>query len=348
MDERKVGPPPDEDKINERLKNSPAVPYFMLPTEPGKFSEALDLVCLRLPERHRPAMESYRKNVNALLSTMYLPFRMCIVAAERQRYSLILAAERIRMIPITDVSEESLSEEERRKRALPQEERERRAVQKAKEKFAVEMASEESRNSCFVHAFFYFEELVQDPGIALALRELMRQGLVLAWSAIEALANDLFRSLVNEKPAFSELLLQDERTKKRFQVRDAVGILASYNYDLSEHMGDALNENCKLDDVETIRCVFDVLFPEDEKLRTELTDEALWKLFQRRNLIVHRRSIVDQVYLDNTGDKVALGSELPISQPDVDKATAVLFTVGCGLLSAVVKTQRMKFVAGQS
>jgi len=347
MDESKVGPAQDECKINERLKNSPAVAYFVLPTEPGRFSQSLDLTCLRLPERHRPAMESYRKNVNALLSTMYLPFRMCIVAAERQRYSLILAAESIRMLPISDVVHDSMPEWEKEKIGLSEEERKRRAAQKAKEKFAVEMA-EDGKSACFVHAFFHFEELVQDPGIALALRELMRQGLVLAWSAIEALANDLFRSLVNEKPAFSELLLQDERTKKRFQVRDAVGILAPYNYNLSEHMGDALNEYCKLDDVDTIRCVFDVLFPDDEELRAELTHDDLWRLFQRRNLIVHRRSIVDQTYLDNTGDKVALGSELPVGPVEVDNATKVLVSLGLKLLSAVVKTQPMKFVAEQS
>lgn len=315
--------------IEDRIRNSPAVPYFYLPVEPDRFSESLDLTCRRLPERYRPVMESFRKNVHALLLATYLPFKMSLVAVERQRYSHILAAERIRMLkPIH--------------KDLPEEEKERRAAQTANENFAVEMASEDGKNSCFVHAFFHFEELTQDPGIAVALRELMRQGIVLTWSAMEVLSNDLFCSLVNEKPALSEVLFQDERTKKRFQVRDTLGILASYNYNLSEHMGDALNQHCKLDDVETLRCVFDTLFPDDRDLHSKLADEGLWKLFQRRNLIVHRRGIVDQLYLDNTGESLALGSELPITAADVDKAMAVVISAGLELLSAVGKAQPME------
>ena len=220
---------------------------------------------------------------------------------------------------------------------LPKEEKERRATEVAKEKFEVERASDPGKNALFVHAFFHFEELTQDASITVALVELLRQGIVLAWSAVEALANDLFCSLINEKPALSDLLFQDERTKKRFQIRDAMGILASHNYNLSEHMGDALNRYCKLDDVDTIRCVFDTLFPGSDKLRSRLADEHLWKLFQRRNLIVHRRSIVDQAYLDNTGDSLSLGSELPITASDVDKAMALLFEVGLELVSTVGK-----------
>src|ERR1700688_845748 len=82
----------------DRIKNSPAIPYLMLPVEPARFSKSLDLACWRLPERHMPVMESVRKNVHALILTMDLPFKMCLAAAERQRYSQLLAAERILML----------------------------------------------------------------------------------------------------------------------------------------------------------------------------------------------------------------------------------------------------------
>jgi len=311
----------------DKLKNSPAIPFLLVPPEPARFSESLDLACRKLPERHRPVMESFRKNCHALTLTMYLPFKMCLAAAERERYSKVLAAERIRMLmPVHE--------------GLPEEEKERRAAELATEKFAVECASDPGKSAIFVHAFFHFEELARDASIAVAFRELMRQGIVGAWSAIEALANDLFCSLVNEKPALSDLLFQDDRTKKRFQIRDPMSILVSHDYNLSGHMGDALNRSCKLDDVDAIRCVFDTLFPDDKELRLQLADERLWKLFQRRNLIVHRRSIVDHAYLDNTGESLSLGSELPTTASDVDKAMAVVVRVGMELLSTVGKTNR--------
>ena len=260
---------------------------------------------------------------------------MCRVAQERQRYSHVLIAEKIRTLEPRDARYRAATGEKLPLTPEEEKERENRAVQKAREKFAAEMASEAGNSATFVQAFFYFEELTHDPSIAVALQELMRQGIVLAWSAIEALANDLFRSLLNDNPTLSEALFHDERTKKRFQLRDAMGILASRNYNLSDHMGDVLNECCKLDDVDSIRCVFDALFPNGEKLRNTLADERLWKLFQRRNLIVHRRGIVDQMYIDNTGDNVALGSELAISPADVDTATLILFVAGLELLETV-------------
>ena len=62
---------------------------------------------------------------------------------------------------------------------------------------------------------------------------------------------------------------------------------------MSQHAGDMLVGLHKLDDVDAISAIFDVLFPEHAALRELLRREELWKLFQRRNLILHRRGVVD-------------------------------------------------------
>ena len=91
-------------------------------------------------------------------------------------------------------------------------------------------------------------------------------------------------------------------------------------------------ERDKLDDVDTIRNVFDVLFSRDAKLRTLLCDAKLWNAWQDRNLIVHRRAVVDEDFLRKTAKKVEIGSVLKIT-PYQFEATLRYFTeTGSALL----------------
>ncbi len=111
-----------------------------------------------------------------------------------------------------------------------------------------------------------------------------------------------------------------------------MGLFEEFGYDLSVRMGEVLTVNCKLDDIQAIREVFDVIFPNNGKLRSLLLSTDLWVLYQRRNLIVHRRGIVDRAYLANTGEELELGAELFISAGKLEDYLLLVRDVGTELL----------------
>ncbi len=75
--------------------------------------------------------------------------------------------------------------------------------------------------------------------------------------------------------------------------------------------------------------------PNNSKLATVLRDTELWKLNQRRNLILHRRSIVDESYLRNTGDTLTLGEELKVSPNQFEKDLSLILRIGCAMLEGL-------------
>ena len=83
--------------------------------------------------------------------------------------------------------------------------------------------------------------LKDDPASLAAARELTRQGVVLTWSAIEVLARDAFVCLLDLKPRLSDRLLAEPVNRKGFAAeRIDWATLASYDYNLSSHMGSYL------------------------------------------------------------------------------------------------------------
>lgn len=233
-----------------------------------------------------------------------MPFRIASANYSHRLFLRLLTAEKIRNLPT-----EYETEPERKS----EEDRQATAREAANKKFAELMASGEDRYKGGLVILADLENLLEDAEMRQSAAELMRQAEVLAWSTLEVLANDLLVELLNKKPQLTEALLKDERTKKRFQTKDISSSLSAYGYDLSGHMGDALTATMKIDDVEAMRSIYDVLMPNNRYLRALLGDAELWKLNQRRNVILHRRSVVDDAYLKNTGDSLTLGSELKVT-----------------------------------
>src|SRR5437879_4689111 len=142
----------------------------------------------------------------------------------------------------------------------------------------------------------------------MASAELLLKGVVLTWSTFEVLLSDIFVLRLNQNPKFATNLMRDDRTKKWFQPKELTAMLPDYGYDLSTRMGEVLIGWHRLDDIRAMRSVFEVLFPAHSNLQKGLQQKALWLLNQQRNLIVHRRAIVDRAYVENTGDSAVLGA----------------------------------------
>jgi hypothetical protein len=248
-----------------------------------------------------------------------MPFRIASTNVSHRVFHSLFAAEMIRALkPEFDGKTEN--------------EKEAMAREIAQKKFCEKMSSAEERYNCGLMILHDLHHLLDEEEMWRAARELMRQSEVLAWGTLEVLTNDLVVRLVNARPQMTEALAKDERTKKRFQLKEIGSSLPTYGYDLSKHMDNVLAASMKIDDVETMRDVYDVIMPTNEALRGVLRDAELWKLNQRRNLILHRRSIVDDAFLRNTGDSLNLGTELIVTPEQLKKDLILVLHIGSAML----------------
>ena len=163
----------------------------------------------------------------------------------------------------------------------------------------------------------------------------MRQATVLCWAGLETLASDVFIALVNAKPDMAGVLFRDPRTKRYYQGRDLALALEEHNYNLSLCMGEVLVDQHRIDDVEGMRNIFDVLFPSSDSLRHALSEEKLWRLSQDRNLIVHRRGTIDRQYVAKTGSKLPLGTRLRVHPDSLEEYFQYSRTVAIEILKAL-------------
>ena len=134
----------------------------------------------------------------------------------------------------------------------------------------------------------------------------------------------------------AEVLAQHTSTRKRFEVeRFSLDTLVKYGFDLSNHVGTVLVSQRDFGDLPTIKTVYSVLFPYSGDLLERLNDPDLWLLYQRRHLLVHRRGIVDQTYLDNTSDTAPINGPLLLKPKDFEVHFKVVLSAGEALLSCL-------------
>jgi hypothetical protein len=166
--------------------------------------------------------------------------------------------------------------------------------------------------------------------------ELLRQCTVLCWSAFEVLSSDLFVALLNDNPSLADKIFSAPDTKDYFKPKELGAALPLHKYDLSHCMGEVLSDQLRVWDVLKIRNLFNALMPTNKALRGVLTHDLLWHLAQDRNLIVHRRAVVDAKYIENTGSKLPLGSTLFISAEQLNRYLAIVEDAGVELLKGAV------------
>jgi hypothetical protein len=168
-----------------------------------------------------------------------------------------------------------------------------------------------------------------------AAAQLLLQAAVLTWGAFEVLSRDIFRAYLNSTPRAYANLLADADVRKRFDLsRVSIERVAEFDFDLSGKLGDLLIDQNDLADLGGIKATFVALFPSDSSLRVALSERDLWLLFQRRSLIVHRRGLVDQRYLDASGDKQSIGSLLTLRPRELKRYLEVVTNAAVALISA--------------
>lgn len=291
---------------------------FLVPHDFSEGAKPLTDLAPSLPDGLRQIALAFFDSLHGVIRTLSIPFHYTYSQVHSLHWQRALMAERIRARGIEN-----------------EEEREPAALKIAKERFA-EYLQGEGREVVVDDVLARLKGLQDEPESLAAARELTRQGVVLVWSAVEVLARDSFVFLLNRCPILAEQLLAEQANRKRFSVdRIDWQTLASYGYDLSENLGTFLISKADLTSVPAIREAYGALFPTATELGRKLADRRLWDLCQKRNLIVHRRGIVDQQYIANTGDTLSIGADLWIRPSEVEDLLEAGLHIGTEIISEV-------------
>lgn len=178
--------------------------------------------------------------------------------------------------------------------------------------------------------------------IRVAARELRYQAAVMLWVSLEVLASDLFICMLNLNPKLVSTLHKDEQLRKSFDLKSVpLEILIERGFDLSKRMGDLLIERHAVDTIPTMKQVYSALQPMNQALRDTLSSPRLWQLWQRRNLIAHRRGVADERYIKRTKEDIEPGTRIDVTIDElveyfavVRDAGAQMFEVALAALSA--------------
>jgi len=255
--------------------------------------------------------KAFRANIDGLLSTVSIPYRLAYTSSFNAHWQRIRLAEGIRSLKLTPEPDETDEALELR--------REEHALAIARPKMDSFVRSLEGQELLLADTVGFLESLRSDESLVEAANELILQGVVLCWGAFEVLARDSFIAHLNASPVRTLTLLADPVAKRRFELsKVSLETLAANGFNLSARMGNLLAEQQDLSDVLSIKAAYEALFPANFEVRDALNDPDLRILSLRRNLIVHRRGIIDATYAASANCAQQQGLRLKISPDDLD------------------------------
>jgi hypothetical protein len=316
-----------EAEVNEAIRQMRAA--FLVPAAAETTFAGFDQLAAAAHPDYKPRAAAFRQNLASCVSTVAMSFAFASASVDDSHFQRIHIAERIRARSIEDGVEDDPSVEEIRDRA---------ASQKAHSRMREFVESEDGRNAIIRDVCHFLLNSLHG-GLGGAAEELLRQGAVLLWSAFEVFFRDVFELHLNREPHHARALMDHPSTRKRFDAEKwPLDTLIQHGFNLSGKVGSILVRQEDFNDLRTIMAAYPVLFPAAGDLIASLGDRDLWTLFQRRHLIVHRRGVVDQAYLDETGDLLPLGSQISITPARLESDLTVVLECGeclCRCLGAV-------------
>lgn len=310
----KLPPPPPE--TASQLKGEDAI---FIPIDSPVFYAWFDKNTATFPPEILRLPRSFRKNLEGASTAVFMPVSVGVGLGMKQRLDeLYLEEKTARNLKKADDSPD--------------------ALRAAKDLFEKEIDDPQKRHTWTSEAIASMEYLYQSKQYEHAAFELLRQGSVLAWLAIENLARDSFLTLVKLRPNLAVELVQDEAIRARFPVGhlnsetvtrpdfDGVGTLAALPAAFDAP-----------DAVAAMQAVFRVLMPKAAQLQSLLRRREFLILNQRYHLITHRFAIVDQDYVDATHEHIRLHVQVPVSSQDLREYLSIVRDVGIEILKGLVE-----------
>lgn len=184
--------------------------------------------------------------------------------------------------------------------------------------------------------------LEKQKNVQVALESQLAFAVVAIWTALEALAKDVWVGAVNSFPdplARHALNAQNEGDRASEPKSIKSSWIAKYGFDLRDCMGTLLAEDeakFKFSSPDQIIKAYKASFKESEEISRMWTEakKELNLLNLSRNLVAHRAGIVDERF--NRQAKLALpvGKRLPLNTKNVHQFLNVAVMAGCELLTS--------------
>lgn len=323
MQRQSVSLTPETRQVTDELTK-----YFFVPFQPEEEVKAIRDSLPMLPNSFSNVAETFIDRIGATIQTTAAPFLLANQAAHDKQYQRFSMAERIRARSIEAKQNESDNELEARRN------KEARVI--ANSKIDDFSKSQEGIDSLVAETASFLIHLHNTPDIQSVARELLLQGTVATWSALEMLVGDVLILLLDSRPDLVAKLLSDPSAKKKFELPKLnVEDLAARGFDLSNQMGRLLFEERDLSSLPTLKCACEALI-DSPSLREKLSAPSAWRLNQNRHLIVHRRGIVDEEYLRKTGSLLDIGEQLFVSPEEFEQFLRQAMAIGCEFLTGLV------------
>lgn len=264
--------------------------------------------------QHTPARAEIAKffceSLDSALKVASIPLQLCYARMAQRRVDAILASERVR----------ALKKIEAGGQLTPALEIEARKIANAR--FIKERDTEEGRRQVADGTIANLGHYLGLASGAVAAPELLSQAVVMIWGALEVLVSDTVRYEMNSDPPLAIKIATTDPSRKYFNNRISLEQLASRKFNLEHSMGDALLADRSLDSLPVMRDVLSVIAEDSAPVHKVFASDELWKLWQTRHLIVHRRGLVDQAYIDRTRDaRWTVGTKIRIDAAFVEAAT---------------------------
>jgi hypothetical protein len=275
------------------------------------FERPLDEALNDIPSPIEAAARVFRQSLVGSLSVAAIPYTMVnqhVVGSHSQR---ILIAERIRALKYDATHNE--------------EQRESLARGVARTRFSEFVSSQEGKEKITGEILKELRELLEVSDMAAPFQELLLESIVMMWGTFETFISDSTRSILNHSPSIASSLLQSDEVRRISSIKHiAIEDLASRGFDMSRSMGDYVSSELRFDSFPVLKAVVGSLLPEASKLQELLRKPEFWMLWQRRNLIAHKRGVVDRAYLSKTRDVIAEGSRLIATGQYVEQVAIML------------------------
>lgn len=318
----------DDRLTEERALATEAMARFLV-VDPTALLASVSNLKSNLSPKLATLSAAFEQNISAVAATVGMPLTLATAASEGSHWQRIHSAERIRALKLdAEPGEDKNALDARRVSS---------AHEVASKRMHEFLGSADGRGTIAADTCRFLLKVLKYEELGEAANELLRQGVVLSWSALEILSRDLFEAILNANPKRALTVIQEPTAKQRLQSKFTLEELATAGFDLSSSLGSLLSSQQDFSDIRTIKAVMLPALNTEPDVEAALGDKALWLLCQQRHLIVHRRGVVDARYLEGTREDRKIGDRLVIHPDGLESQLERVVNAGRALLLTASK-----------
>lgn len=170
----------------------------------------------------------------------------------------------------------------------------------------------------------------EDENLAL---ELIAQGYLQSWSSFEVFLRDYIELSLNQHPENCTKVINSDVLKKRVDLKKIpYEFLETNKFNLSNRLGSLVTDTYDCSDLLVAKEIIKKI-KDKEEISKVLDNKELWQFFQTRHLLIHKRGIVDQSFIDKSGIKMQIGEKVVIKSSQLGNTLNLIIKT----VSAIVK-----------